>query len=469
MSPSLAALVWAVGIGGLFYLDRDKFEKASRALWLPVLWIWINGSRPVSVWLGGGPGPDVASSLLEGSPLDRMVYQALLVLGVFAIVGRSRRVRQLLNANWPIVAFFGFGLMSVTWSDYPYVTSKRWLKAVGELVMVLVVVTDPSPTVALKRVFSRTAFVLLPASVLLIRYFATLGRGYDPWTGAPASIGVTTNKNSLGVITFVLSLGVVWRILGLLSAKGIAHRSRQLLANATVLAFGVVLLTWAHSATSGVCFALGTVIMVATTVRVFRTRPEAVHILVLVMAVATAVALLLGGQEQLTRAVGRTSDLTGRTQIWTAVISAAPNPIVGTGFESFWLGPRLEELRRALGLAFVLNSSHNGYIEVYLNLGAIGIGLLASILASGYRHSVALFRRDPALGSLSLAYILTSAAYSMTEAGFRMLSPTWFFLLLAIIGASGARTGTGREHGRLVSSYAGGTRRRRVPATGRSY
>jgi hypothetical protein len=45
---------------------------------------------------------------------------------------------------------------------------------------------------------------------------------------------------------------------------------------------------------------------------------------------------LFGGESNVTSALGRKSNLSGRTDIWAASIAAAGNPIIGTGFESFW-------------------------------------------------------------------------------------------------------------------------------------
>ncbi len=40
-----------------------------------------------------------------------------------------------------------------------------------------------------------------------------------------------------------------------------------------------------------------------------------------------------------------------------------------------------------------------------------------------------------------LAYIATATFYSLTEAGFRMLTQSWIFLLLALVSASGVVCG----------------------------
>src|SRR5207248_10500423 len=98
-------------------------------------------------------------------------------------------VGKLLRGNWPILLYFLYCLVSVMWSDFPDISLKRWIKAIGDLVMMAIVVSDAQPSAALKRVFSRVGFLLLPTSIILIKYFNDLGRGYDPG-GAPMNTGV---------------------------------------------------------------------------------------------------------------------------------------------------------------------------------------------------------------------------------------------------------------------------------------
>jgi exopolysaccharide production protein ExoQ len=434
MSSSVALLVYTVGVVGLFFLNRDNSVRTSKALWLPVMWLWIDGSRSISSWLGVG---SVSESV---SVPDEIVAGALTVLGIIVIVRRGKTVIPVLRRSWPILLYFSFCLLSAFWSDFPAQTSKRWVRAAGELVMVIVLATDAQPEAALQRFFSRVGFVLLPASFLLIKYYPTLGRGYDE-NGLLMNTGVTDNKNLLGVITFVLALGTVWQVIGLLRNREQPNRARRLLAQCSLLCFGTALLFMAHSATSGACFTLGTVFMVCTALPLFRRRPAAVHALVFAMILAGGLTVLIGGKGVATQAVGRDATFTGRTVVWDTVIPMAPNPIVGAGFESFWFGPRMEGLRRIFP---AINEAHDGYIEMYLNLGLVGVGLIALILLQGYGKAVAAFRLDPALGSLLVAYILTAAIYSVTEAGFRMLDPIWFCLLLAI-AAAGRTLAVGNE------------------------
>ena len=86
--------------------------------------------------------------------------------------------------------------------------------------------------------------------------------------------------------------------------------------------------------------------------------------------------------------------LTGRTGIWQTVLNEPNNPLLGTGYASFWLGERLQRIW-ALYPRTPLLQAHNGYIEVYLNLGMVGVALLGGVLWTGLRNARRRLRRCP--------------------------------------------------------------------------
>jgi exopolysaccharide production protein ExoQ len=442
MGAPLALLIFSAGIAGLFYLNRDNSVRTSKALWLAVIWLWIVGSRPVSAWLGigGGSGNSLASTL-DGSPVDAAFFGLLELAGIGVLLSRRGKTSALLAVSAPIVIYFVYCLISVTWSPIPGPSFKRWTKAIGDLVMVLIVLTDGQPIAALRRLYSRVGFILFPLSILMIRY-TDLGRGYTP-DGAPENTGVTTNKNSLGLIVFIVSLGALWSFRALLADKEGSHRTRRLIAQGTLLTFGIALLQMSHSATAGLCFILGAGLMLTTGLPAIRRRPGRVSAICLVVVLSGGLGLLFGGGSVLSQSLGRGEGLSGRKEIWAASIAAAGNPIIGTGFESFW-NTNIEKVARGLqGYWEVHNlvSAHNGYLEVYLDLGSVGVCLIVLILFSGYRRTIKTFQYDPQLASLMVAYLATITFYCTTEVGFRMLTPSWIFLLLAVVSASGVTSG----------------------------
>jgi exopolysaccharide production protein ExoQ len=444
MSPTLALLACLIGIAGLFFLSRDNSAPTSKWLWLAVLWLGITGSRPVSEWLGVSPATSDPNQLMEGSPFDRAVFELLLAIGIVVLIYRGRRILPFLKGSWPVLLYVFYCLLSVVWSDYPDVSFKRWIKSLGDLVMALIVATDPHPLAAIKRLCSRLGFVLLPLSVVLIKYFGDLGRGYDP-SGAAMNTGVTTNKNTLGVITLVVSLGGLWNLISIYRDKEQPNRSRRLIAQLALVGFGVIVLLLAHSATSLGCFLLGSGLIFATNLPAIRRNPVGVHALTIGLFVVGGLSMLIDQGGGVVHSLGRESTLTGRTDIWKAVLPAVSNPILGAGFESFWLGPRLDKVWSGLSQYMHVNEAHNGYIEVYLNLGWIGILLIALMLIKGYKSIVAAFRTDPSTGGLLLAYLFATAFYGITEAAFRLMTPIWTFFLLALVAAGGMAAGAMAE------------------------
>lgn len=182
MPPPIAAAICIVGILGLFWLDRDEKVRTSLALWIPVIWLALACSRSAAEWLGMSP-LESTEQVLEGSPFDRLVWGALLVLGIIVLISRHRGNAKLLEMNGPVLLFFLYCAMSIIWSDYPAVAFKRWIKALGDLVMILVVLSDHEPLAAFKRYLARPTFVLIPLSILFIKYYPALGTAYSPWGG----------------------------------------------------------------------------------------------------------------------------------------------------------------------------------------------------------------------------------------------------------------------------------------------
>jgi exopolysaccharide production protein ExoQ len=445
MPQQVAAIVFVAGILALFWMERERKPRVSSALWLPTLWLALGASQRASAWLGLGP-PDVEDPYMEGSPFDRNVLSALLVCALLVLMGRMQRMQAILRSSWPLLLFFGFACLSVLWSDYSFVAFKRWTKAFGNLIMVLVVLTDPEPRAAVKRLLVRVGFLLLPLSLLYIKYYPELGRSYNRWTGMTVYNGVSGTKNGLGISCFIFGLASFWRLVSLYEGKRLSLGSGAAVAHGVVLGIALWLLWLADSATAFGCFLAGAVLILAARRPAFAAGTPLLHLLVLALLLGGVFGLLVAPELGLAGAFGRDETLTGRTQIWAEALSMQASPWLGAGFETFWLGGRLE--RFAAIYYWRPNQAHNGYLELYLTLGWVGIGLLALVCLWGYGKVMRLLRRDAEMGGLMLAFFVTALLYNLTEAGFKVTHPVWVVFLLAVAAA--------------VTPFAG------VPSEGRS-
>jgi O-antigen ligase len=273
--------------------------------------------------------------------------------------------------------------------------------------------------------------VLLPLSVLFIKYYPELGRTFNN-SGDSMFRGVTDHKNTLGAVCCVLGLGFLWRFLDHCQNKGALRRRRYLLADSAMLATTVWLLWIANSATSSVCFVTGVMTILACRVAMVRRRRWALHLIVAALVIVPIYAAYFN--RDLVTSVGRNPTLTGRTDLWRQCLSIAGNPLVGTGFESFWLGWRVQRIWD-LNEGIRLNEAHNGYLEVYLQLGWCGVALLALVVAKSYPRIARGLRSDFSLGGLNLAYLIAALNFNHSESDFRVQYCVWVFFLLAIMSA----------------------------------
>jgi exopolysaccharide production protein ExoQ len=430
MPQSVATVVYGLVILGLFLLDRGLKSRVSPALWIPVAWVLLAGSRMFSDWLEPARAMQSPDQYLEGSPLDRLILTGLLAAGLMVLLTRGRRAGMFLRANGPILLFFLYGAVSVLWSDYPDVAFKRWTKALGDVVMVLVVLTDPDPSAAVKLFLGRSGFLLIPLSVLLVKYYPELGRGYSPWTWTPYYTGVATGKNGLGLVCLVFGLSSLWRFLEEFYSGERPRMAGPLIAHGAILAMTLWLFWMADSATSLTCFLLGGGLIAVKSLPGLTRTPTAVQLFVAGVLFLSLVGLFLDVGTDLVEAMGRDATLTGRTALWDELLRMTVDPWCGAGFESFWLGERAKSLWTHHW--WHPNQAHNGYLEVFLNLGWIGVALLGLVMVGGFRNIIGAFRQDQETGRLRLAYFVVAVIYNLTEAAFKMMNPMWIAFLLAV-------------------------------------
>ncbi|HEY1581361.1 MAG TPA: O-antigen ligase family protein [Terracidiphilus sp.] len=402
------------------------------------MWLLINGSRQPSQWLGLSSGI-ADQALSEGSSVDQVIYGTLIVAGILVLQNRGVRIGQLAKNNSWIILFFLYEGISFVWSDFAFISFKRWIKASGDFVMVFVLLSDAYPVRAITAAIKRAGYILIPLSVLLIKYYQDWGRIIDDW-GRSYYTGVTLDKNMFGYLLFAY---------GLFFASGLVYAFRQysssraamrpvLVSYALLLAMVAWLTPLANSKTSLVALVSGIAVILA--LQFSRIKRHLWSFLIATVLIAAISNVFFSIQGAVLEASGRDATLTGRTEIWKTVLNEPNNPLLGTGYASFWLGERLHRIW-ALYPRTPLLQAHNGYIEVYLNLGVVGVALLGAVLWTGLRNAGRRLRAahnttgnadDSLFRTFAMAYILAYLIYNMTEATFQGLNFLFIiFLLLA--------------------------------------
>ena len=284
---------------------------------------------------------------------------------------------------------------------------------------ILIVWSDPRQLEAVRTVLRRLCFLLIPLSILLYKYYPASGRQYDVWTGKPMYVGATTSKNMLGLLCMVSGLFFVWDTLTRWCERREPRVGGILVVNVVFIVMTLWVLALAGSATSSACLVLGCVMLAAAQ---GKNGPRRVALMMLPVLVAVCLYPLLSlgfGVDlgaTLAPLLGRDATLTGRTEIWKTLIAMQRSPLVGAGYESFWMGSRLQRVWGSdVG---IINEAHNGYLQVYLNLGAMGLLLLFSVLIGAYWRIWQGLRAFPGIASFGLALWTVLVVYNFTEAAF---------------------------------------------------
>jgi len=430
LPPIIASCLTVAFVVFLYRRDIRERPDVTGALWIPLIWFLIICSRQVSEWLNTFGLHAGAITLEEGSPLDRYIYFGLIAAGIYVLSKRHVQLSEIIRHNQWLTIFFVYCFLTIFWSDFPFVAFKRWIKVLGHPIMALIVLTEPDPLEALTRLMKRCAYVIVPVSILFIKYYPELGRGFDQWSGGAVNTGITTNKNALGCDCLILGFFFFWYLLQVWSReRGKPRRNELLLTGGFLLAL-CWLLSMAHSSTSLVSLLIGLLIVLILGLRFVDKRLIGTYLIIATVALLIA-DWAFGIYAHAIQLLGKDVTLTDRTLLWSELLKVEINPLFGTGFESFWLGDRFRNFSDSRW--WQPNQAHNGYLETYLNLGLVGLLLLIGLLIATFWKCRGELLTNFQFGRFRLGFLVAVIAYNWTEAAFKNISTIWFiFCIIAL-------------------------------------
>lgn len=441
MPPKLALLIALAFIVFVFIAERKRNVEVSPALFWVLLWCLVASSRPVGVWLYLLGVPVLGSDdPTEGSLPERVFYGTLMLIGVFFLVRRTIDRTALGRDNiWILLLFFYMGV-SIVWSDYPIVSFKRLVKSFGAMIMALVVLTEANPMEAVSAVLRRCAYVHIPLSLMVIKYFRDIGVSFS-YFGETSWVGIATSKNTLGQVAAISALYFIWEWL-----RNAGNKEGRVI-RALYIVMSLWLLKGADdsvSMTSVTVFSL--CLFLFWRLQRYKTRPLQGGRFFVVMSVTILGMLvffithalvhfsedsLFGG---VVKALGRDMTFTGRTEIWHDVFQVASrSPLVGVGYGAFWIG-RLANIPWTEQMTWTLGQAHSGYVDTYLQLGWVGVCLLFAVILSAIPQIIRSFYVDFEYGRFRMTFFLVILFVNITESTFlRGEHFLWFLFLLTAI------------------------------------
>jgi len=474
MSPTFALLLCLAVIAGGFLLERrHRRPGVTAAAWLPFFWMTICASRSISQWLdvGGVNGrfedqADYLESSLNGSPVDRFVLGAMIVLGALIVARRKGTVRRLIESNrWLLILVLYLGV-SAAWSDIGAVSLRRWLRLAGHVVMAAVLVSEPGPIEAVRSVMRRCAYFLIPLSVVFIKYYPHLGVLYTN-EGKKLWAGVAIMKNGLAHLALVFTVVLVWELVaGRRSAVrtagsvGLFDVSNVVLGLYLLRADGI-----SSSATAIALMGLALAILALSRLAGFKRAFARSGTFIMVAACLFFVAeSIFGVVESVVTLLGRNMTFTDRVPLWNVLIEfATERPLLGYGYSGFWTVTRARGIAQQ---AEAVTEAHNGYLEILLAGGVIGIALLALVLITALMKIERNDASDYDYNVLRLSFFVIVLIANVTESSFvrerDLMSFVFFVIAMNNAVPLSWRTGASSRPTEIAPAWAVTQRLRRA-------
>lgn len=307
-----------------------------------------------------------------GNTLRRLVFLALGMLGGLLLVGSKTKLHINLPMIGSIGCFFAICYASYFWAIDPSMALRR-------LIVLSCVIVG---SLGLARYLNLRELALLSLLITVaLSSFGVLNElrlgTFRPWSGDFRFAG-TVHPNTQGMILAVqiFSAAALWP----------ATKSGQLrswLVAAGMAGLLLLVLTKSRTSTAAVLVSLLAILLLQTK---FSTKLLG-GLAIAWCGAASLLLLWLTGidpKKDFRDAVllGRAEEsdtLSGRHLIWPEMWDhIAQRPLLGHGFESFWTADNIDSVSETL--QWGVREAHNGYLDVMLSVGQVGL-LLGVVMA----------------------------------------------------------------------------------------
>jgi len=333
-----------------------------------------------------------------------IVSQFLIDAGIaLLLLCHAHRVFRWLGAMQWAGALALLAVASTLWSQFPLLTLRRSLPfALAALFGLYFAIRFPVRRQLFILWIAMIALAL--GTIALVVCFPTLA--LDASAGHHLDWqGVFTQKNACGRI-MVLATAVVlsdWRL------------TPSKLASLVLFLF-LVFMSGSRGAWAIELVILALFAWLAIAARI-ESRARLVLIAVTVFVTIAVTILAWYYLPLLLSLAGRDTTFSGRTEIWKQVWRfILQRPIIGWGYAAFWRGIEGQSFEVVAAVRFIVFHAHNGFLEIWLELGIVGLALFALSYLRAWRKLLPVLRcGDIGRGTWMLFILILIALYDLDE------------------------------------------------------
>jgi O-antigen ligase len=360
---------------------------------------------------------------LFGDTVALAIQTALYAVAFFLIALRWRSfLRTAWNVKW-VLALLLVAFASTAWSQEPSFTLRRATVLCATTAFGIYLGSRFDVPEQL-RLLSWTLGIVVCASFLCGLFLPQFGIDhlyhFGDWQGVFAQKNLLARAMVLATIVFYYARfpwGRAIRWLGIAGAVSLLFLSRSV-TGAVVLAGLFASLPIYRLLRAKFTFAIPAAAMVVT-------------------MIGAGVGIGLAVLPMLLQFLHRNADLTGRTDLWKAVlISISKRPWLGYGFDAFWRTTNGETGFIVQMLGWTPLHSHNGFLELLLSLGFLGLGtFVAGYVIFGWRALGLVIRTEGQIPIWVCTYLLFMLVYNFTESAILVQNSIFWVLYTSTVAS----------------------------------
>ena len=390
----------------------------------------IHGIECPSVWL-----TPIGACNWTTAAFEILLWGVVCILFLLELIW-SHGFRQFFEGCkivWPVFLFVLFAVFSLIWSVLFSVT----LYKVFVLIVTTFLAIYTGLILGIKRLFNVLAwffacvciaslgFVLLLPQYGIQNYELYIG----PWNG------IFWQRNYLGCF---MALASTVFLIKILDWKSLSRSGKGL--NLALLLFAFFLLVKSDSAT-GILTAVVLIVICLVVAAWLRWRKylKPRHYYVIGSVAVVVIVLICVNLNFIFGLLGRNTSLTGRIPLWSYLFQnvISKRPVLGYGYGAIW---NLHGFRVQLALniheSVQLVIGDNGFIDIWLHLGIIGVFLMAGLIVMGFVRGVKYFLQERTIESTLPVVLLVFVV--MTNITLSLILETETFVWAVVIASQTA-------------------------------
>lgn len=332
---------------------------------------------PLLVILSGGISEGEAGDDPTSFALINILFSVIYLIA-FGLMGlRWKKVIPVIFKGKLVWLLLVFAACSYFWSAVPDITKTRVVALTGTMIFSLYITSRYTIKEQL-QLLGWTFGTIVIASII----FAVLLPKFGQMGGVHAGAwrGIYNHKNVLGKMMVISAM-----VFALLALQ--AQRHRWVLWGLLGCSVMLILLSRASSPLLNLVILAG----VLATLRIFQWRYVfMVPALIGISSLGTIIyTLITSNAGQVAGMLGKDLTLTGRTNFWPLMLDKIrESPLFGYGFGAFWQGLDGPSAYIWNASTFKAPNGHNGYLDLCLELGLIGLALYAIQFFMGFKKAL---------------------------------------------------------------------------------